>query len=76
LLTTDAQLASRGYWQLVDHPEVGETVFTSPPFRIDGERVELSRPPLFGEHTNQVLSDVLGLPASQIEALAAEGVFQ
>lgn len=76
LLRTDTQLISRGYWQVVDHPEVGETVFTSPPYRIDGERVELSRPPLFGEHTHQVLSEVLGLPESRIQALEAEGVFQ
>jgi crotonobetainyl-CoA:carnitine CoA-transferase CaiB-like acyl-CoA transferase len=31
-------------------------------------------PPLLGEHTREVLSGVLGLSDSEIEALAAEGV--
>jgi len=76
LLQNDRQLAARGYWQTVDHPEMGETVFTSPPYRIDGERVELSRPPLFGEHTTEILSEVLGLSPERIAELAAQGVFQ
>lgn len=76
LVQADAQLAARGYWQTVDHPEMGETVFSSPPYRIDGERVTLSRPPLFGEHTETVLTDVLGLSPEHINTLANKGVFQ
>ncbi|WP_340110034.1 CoA transferase [Pikeienuella sp. HZG-20] len=74
LIEEDPQLAARGYWQQVDHPEMGETLFTSPPYRLDGERVELAGPPLLGEHTREVLSGVLRLSDEQIRALAEKGV--
>ncbi len=70
LIEADAQLAARGYWQQLDHPEIGPALFTSPPYRVDGERIELSRQPLFGEHTREVLSGVLGLSDARIEDLA------
>jgi benzylsuccinate CoA-transferase BbsF subunit len=76
LLEDDAQLKHRGYWQRVDHPEMGETHFTSPPFILDGERVNLKRPPLFGEHTDSVLTQVLGYTPERVQALRKEGVLE
>jgi benzylsuccinate CoA-transferase BbsF subunit len=76
LIEEDPQLAARGYWERLAHPEMGETLYTAPPFRVDGERVELERPPLLGEHTDQTLSEVLGLPAAEIERLREEGVLR
>lgn len=76
LMETDPQLQHRGYWQVVDHPEIGPSRFTSPPFRVDGERVELQRPPLIGEHTDAVLGDLLGYSADRIAGLRAEGVLE
>ncbi|MBR0641384.1 CaiB/BaiF CoA transferase family protein [Plastoroseomonas hellenica] len=70
LVEEDQQLAARDYWQQLDHPEVGPSLFTSPPFRIDGERLELSRPPLFGEHTEAVLTSLLGMRREEIADLA------
>ncbi|MCX7310121.1 MAG: CoA transferase, partial [Afipia sp.] len=66
LLEDDPQLAARGYWQGLDHPEMGLTRFTSPPYLVDGERVDLKRPPLLGEHTNFVLESVLGYTPDRI----------
>ena len=74
LVENDPQLAHRRYWQHVDHPEVGPILLSSLPFTIDGERIELDRPPLFGEHTEQVLHDLLGLSAEQLATLGAKGV--
>jgi benzylsuccinate CoA-transferase BbsF subunit len=74
LVEDDSQLAARGYWQTLDHPEMGPSLFTSPPFTIDGERLELRRPPLFGEHTQQVLSGLLGMSDAEIAALAEKKV--
>ena len=76
LLTDNPHLAERGYWQQIDHPEVGETTFTSPPYLIDGKRLELKRPPLIGEHTEMVLRDILGCDAKEIARLKAEGILQ
>ncbi|MCC7274802.1 MAG: CoA transferase [Alphaproteobacteria bacterium] len=76
LIDRDPQLRARGYWQRIDHPEMGETGFTSPPYRFDGERVTLARPPLLGEHTDAVLRDTLGYPEERIAALREAGVLQ
>ena len=74
LLDDDPQLAARGYWQRLDHPEMGITRFTSPPYLVDSERVELKRPPLLGEHTNFVLESVLGYTPDHVAKLRSEGV--
>lgn len=76
LVEEDEQLAARNYWQILDHPEMGESLFSSPPYRVDRERIELTRPPLFGEHTENVLSGVLGLKQDEIRRLADAGVLQ
>jgi len=76
LMETDTQLRHRGYWQEIDHPEMGVTRFTSPPYLVDGERVDLRRPPLLGEHTDEVLERVLGYSPDQIGQLRAEGVLR
>jgi benzylsuccinate CoA-transferase BbsF subunit len=75
LIEDDEQLAARGAWQHIDHPEMGVTRFTSPPYRIDGQRVELTRPPLLGEHTEEVLT-VLGFSEGEIERLKEKGVLK
>jgi benzylsuccinate CoA-transferase BbsF subunit len=76
LLEDDPQLKARGYWQTLDHPEMGRTRFTSPPYLVDGERVELRRPPLLGEHTDQVLESVLGYTPDRIAQLRNDGVLR
>ena len=76
LIDEDEQLRHRGYFQHIDHPELGEATYTSPPFRLDAERVELSRPPLLGEHTDAVLGGMLGYSAERIAGLRASGVIE
>jgi benzylsuccinate CoA-transferase BbsF subunit len=76
LMETDGQLAHRQYWQVVDHPEIGTSRFTSPPFLFDGERIELRRPPLLGEHSEAVLTGLLGYTPEKVAALRAEGVLE
>lgn len=64
-----------GLWPTVHHREMGEV-------RVDGLPVHLSETdwvierggPCLGEHTHQVLSEVLGLDDAEIEQLAADGV--
>lgn len=76
LVEADPQLAARQFWQRVAHPELGDSLYASPPYRVDGERVELSRPPLLGEHTHQVLRELLGRDADEIQRLEETGVFK
>lgn len=76
LIEEDKQLAERDYWQRVEHPELGNSLYASPPYRIDGERVELSRPPLLGEHNKEVLAEILGYSQERIAALESGGVLR
>ncbi|GAC1343365.1 MAG: hypothetical protein NVSMB18_19060 [Acetobacteraceae bacterium] len=76
LMERDEQLRHRGYWQVLDHPELGPATYTSPPFRLDHERVELTRPPLLGEHTDAVLGGILGYDAARLAALRASGTIE
>lgn len=74
LIEADAQLAATGYWQRVPHPELGDSLYASLPYLIDGERVDLARPPLLGEHTREILAGLLAMPATEIDRLDAAGV--
>lgn len=60
-----------------NHPKAGDVHVLSPPYCFDGERCSVRlRPPLLGEHTFDVLSDLLGKTSDQINALAAAGVIR
>lgn len=74
LVTQDPQLSHRAYWRRIEHPELGNSLYAHVPCKIDGQRVDLSRPPLFGEHTEQVLTSVLGRSQNEIDALKSAKV--
>jgi len=76
LMDEDPQLRQRGYWQEVDHAEMGMTHFASPPYLLDGERVKLQPPPLLGEHTDDVLNRVLQYSDVKIKSLRDQGVLR
>lgn len=74
-LARDPQLAHRGYFQTATAPEGGEHVFDGIPFVSTHAPGRVAAPgPLLGEHTDLVLHDLLGLGATEIAALRAEGV--
>ncbi|MNT94061.1 Formyl-coenzyme A transferase [compost metagenome] len=57
-----------------EHPSIGRFGAVPVPFKFQGyEDPSLERPPLLGEHTDQVLTSQLGLTAAEIQALRAEG---
>jgi benzylsuccinate CoA-transferase BbsF subunit len=77
LLTADPQLAHREHWIRLDHPQMGNTVYSAPPYRFSGFSAAPTRhAPLLGEHTVEVLRDLLGMSPGEIEDLAAQGVLQ
>jgi len=69
----DAQLAARGHWVKRDHPSMGEHLYEMPPFRLDEHAIHVGRSPRIGEHTDEVLANVLGLGKEEIEAARAKG---
>ena len=57
------------------HPVAGHMNVMAPPYRMDGERMPVRRPPpVLGEGTAEVLHDLLGLDEQRLAELAAHGV--
>jgi benzylsuccinate CoA-transferase BbsE subunit len=75
-LRENEQLAARGWWEEVEHPELERTLtYPGAPYH-HGEtpwRIR-RRPPLLGEHTLEVLEGELGLSREQTEMLMGAGV--
>ena len=75
-LFDDEQLAARGFFVEVEHPELGRKfrypgapyVFTGTPWRVS------RRPPLLGEHTGEILRDDFAMAPEALATLFAEGV--
>lgn len=57
-----------------DHPQVGKVRLPGNPIKMTGMEGTISKPaPMLGEHTDEVLADLLGLDAATIAALRASG---
>ena len=54
------QLAARGFWSEVEHPELGTTITSETPPRIS------RRAPLIGEHNQEVYEGELGLSREEL----------
>jgi benzylsuccinate CoA-transferase BbsF subunit len=75
LIDRDPQLAHRGHWVRLDHAEMGESIYNAPPYRFSSSRVELASPaPLLGEHTLEILEQVLSIGREEGQRLIDEGV--
>ncbi|MBC7779037.1 MAG: CoA transferase [Proteobacteria bacterium] len=67
----DPQARARGLSFRLPHPTAGEVPMIASPMRFSDTPVEHRRPPLLGEHTDQVLGELLGKSAADIDALRA-----
>lgn len=71
----DPQVQARGLAIELPHPLAGKVPQVGSPIRLSKTPVEYrSAPPLLGEHTDQVLRQVLGLSATNVAALKEAGV--
>jgi len=76
-LVDNPQLQARGYYVSVEHPELGESIRYpgAPILYSDGAACSLRRrPPLIGEHNQEVLGEELGLSPASLARLRAGGV--
>jgi len=74
-LFSDPQVLARGMLAEVPHPTIGTLRLTGIPVRHSETPASIRLPPpLLGEHTRQILSEVLGYQPEQIEELRQTGV--
>ena len=73
LVEGDAPYRAR-HVRFLEHPEAGRFATHGETIRISGMEPRLTRAPLLGEHTDQVLTDLLGLDREEVDCLRAEGV--
>ena len=71
----DPQLKARGFWSHVDHPKLGEvTFFPGSPFVFSGERQDIHRAPLIGEHNEDIYRGELGISGEEFVTLKEAGI--
>jgi crotonobetainyl-CoA:carnitine CoA-transferase CaiB-like acyl-CoA transferase len=70
------QFESRGYWQPLEHPELGRSVTYPGPFaKFSASPISYRhRPPVIGEHNREILGGELGLSDDRLAQLAREGI--
>ena len=57
----------------VDHPTRGKYLTVGNPIKLSDSISEVKRSPLLGEHTDEILKDVLRLPAKEIAEIKSSG---
>ena len=73
-LSTDANLTARDFWVYREHPLVGKMQHAGIPWRMSGTPTEVrAAAPMLGQHTDEVLTELLGYSASDVEALRKLG---
>lgn len=72
-LAEDQSLRATGTIVEVDHPVRGKYLSVGNPIKLSDSPTEVARSPLLGEHTQEILRDVLGFDERRIEEIAASG---
>jgi len=72
-LAAEPSLRATGTIIEVDHPTRGKYLTVGNPIKMSDSSTEVTRPPLLGEHTDQVLAE-LGYAAAEVAALRAKKV--
>jgi len=69
------QVKARGAIVEQDHPRAGRVPMTGVPFRLSETPGAIRSPsPSLGEHSAEVLQELLGMPAEQVDALIDRGI--
>ena len=74
-LANDDHVKLREMYVELDHPQRGKWYNLGCPIKLSDSPVDVKRSPLLGEHTGEILSNVLDYGGDEIEALKAAGAF-
>ena len=72
-IAEDRSLYATGTLVEVEHPARGRYVTVGDPIKLSDSASDVARSPLLGEHTQEVLRDVLGFTDAQVEEIEGSG---
>ena len=72
-LAEEPSLRKTGTIVEVDHPERGKYLTVGCPIKLSGSDVQVTRAPLLGEHTDEILHRVLGYTEDEVAAIKDSG---
>jgi formyl-CoA transferase len=74
-LFNDEHVKGREMMVELDHPQRGKWFNVGMPIKLSASPAKIERSPTLGEHTDEVLSAVLGYDAQKVAALKTAGAF-
>ncbi len=74
-LANDEHVRGRDMWVELDHPQRGKWYNVGMPIKLSDSPARIERSPLLGEHTDEVLKEVLGYDETKIAGLRRAGAF-
>ena len=74
-LANDEHIRGRDMYVELDHPQRGKWWNVGMPIKLSASPAKIERSPLLGEHTDEVLKDVLGYDEAKVTALKSAGAF-
>ena len=74
-LAHDEHVRGREMWVELDHPQRGKWFNVGMPIKLSDSPAVIRRSPLLGEHTDEILHDVLGYEKEKISKLRSAGAF-
>jgi formyl-CoA transferase len=72
-IAEDESLRKTGTVVEVDHPTRGKYLTVGNPIKLSDSISEVKRSPLLGEHTDEILHDVLGFSAAAVDEIKSSG---
>ena len=74
-LADDEHVRGRDMWVELDHPQRGKWFNVGMPIKLSDSPAVIRRSPTLGEHTEEILKEVLGYDDAKISALKSSGAF-
>ena len=74
-LAADEHVRGREMWVELDHPQRGTWYNVGMPIKLSASPAKIKRSPMLGEHTDEILKEVLGFEDGKIAQLHAAGTF-
>ena len=75
-MVEDPQLIERGHFTAVPHASLGEVVVEGPKYRLSRTPARVGQPPTLGQHTAEVLTDILGYDEDRMISLLISGAME